>query len=144
MKRQVIIDTGPLVAFLNHRDRYHAWAKARFSELAPPLLTCEAVIAEACYLLRGTPGGARAVIELTSRGVIEIPFRLALHAGALGLLLERYASVPISLADAFLVLLSELLPGSVVFTLDADFQIYRRHGKGHIALIIPEHPSGRR
>ena len=144
MKRQVIIDTGPLVAFLNHRDRYHTWAKARFAELSPPLLTCEAVIAEACYLLRGTPGGAHAVIELISRGVIEIPFRLAPHAGALELLMERYASVPASLADAFLVLLSELFPESVVLTLDAEFQIYRRHGKSRIALIIPEHPSGRR
>lgn len=137
MKRQVIIDTGPLVAFLSHRDRFHGWAKAQFAELAPPLLTCEAVIAEACYLLRGTPGGAPAVIELISRGVIETPFRLTPHAGAIGQLLERYASVPISLADASLVLLSELLPGSAVLTLDSDFQIYRRHGKSRIALIIP-------
>lgn len=143
MKRQVIIDTGPLVAFLNNRDRFHVWVKARFAELAPPLLTCEAVIAEACYLLRGKPGGAPAVIELLSRGVIETPFRLAPHAGALARLMERYASVPISLADASLVLLSELLPESAVFTLDGDFRIYRRHGKSRIALIIPEQPSGR-
>ena len=138
MRPQVLVDTGPLVAFLNRRDRHHAWAKARFAELAPPLLTCEAVVAESCYLLRAAPGGGVPVVKMIARGVIEIPFRLSPNAEALGVLLERYASVPISLADASLVLLSEQITESAVFTLDSDFRVYRRHGRARIPLIIPE------
>ena len=52
MKRQVILDTGPLVAFLNSRDRYHDWAKAQWAQTGPPRSTCEAVVSEACFLLR--------------------------------------------------------------------------------------------
>ena len=52
LKKRVLMDTGPLVASLNRRDRFHLWAKARLSELEPPISTCEPVLAEACFLLR--------------------------------------------------------------------------------------------
>ena len=55
----VLADTGPIVAYLNGRDRYHAWAVAVFKQLRPPLLTCEAVLSEAVFLLRSAPGGRR-------------------------------------------------------------------------------------
>lgn len=141
-RRQVIVDTGPLVALLNRRDRHHAWAKERFAELEPPLLTCEAVIAESCYLLRNLPGGCTAVLKMIARGIIEVPFRLAPNAEALGALLDRYASVPMSLADATLVLLAGQLPESAVFTLDGDFSSYRRRGNERIPLVIPASGKG--
>lgn len=137
------MDTGPLVAFLNGKDRHHGWAKARLAEIAPPMLTSEVVIAEACHLLRALPGGARAVLELVARGVVEIPFRLDRHAEALGALMARYADVPIALADASLVLLAEEISGSAVLTLDSDFLGYRKHGRTRIPLIIPEDARSR-
>ena len=71
MKKHLLMDTGPLVASLNRRDRYHLWAKARLSELEPPISTCEPVLAEACFLLRDIPGGAAAVLTLVDRGVLR-------------------------------------------------------------------------
>ena len=61
MRRQVVLDTGPLVAFLNRRDRHHGWATGQLAEVEAPLLTCEAVLSEACFLLQGARGGSRAV-----------------------------------------------------------------------------------
>ncbi len=49
---EILADTGPLVAYLDRSDRDHAWAKETFMRLTRPLLTCEAVIAEALFLLR--------------------------------------------------------------------------------------------
>jgi len=92
VKRKIILDTGPLVALLNLRDTYHDWAKVQFSEIEPPLLNCEAVISEACFLLRGFPGGPRAVLDLVNRGVIAIPFHLDAEADPVMRLLTRYAS----------------------------------------------------
>ena len=50
MTRRVILDTGPLIAILNPRDRHHRWAQEQWAQVTPPFLTCEAVITEACFL----------------------------------------------------------------------------------------------
>jgi len=42
-----VLDTGPLVALLNRRDRYHRWTAEQWAEVEPPVLTCEAVLTEA-------------------------------------------------------------------------------------------------
>jgi hypothetical protein len=54
------MDTGPLVAFLNRRDRHHGWTVKTVGGLQAPFLTCEAVLSEACFPLEKTPGGAEA------------------------------------------------------------------------------------
>lgn len=137
MKGVVILDTGPLVASVNRRDAYHAWARKQFADLAPPLLTCDAVLAEACYLLRDTHGGSHAVLELLERGVVISNFPVAPHAASLKALMAKYSGVPMSLADACLVRLSELHDNVTVMSLDHDFLIYRRHGRQGIPVLMP-------
>lgn len=141
MRSRVILDTGPLVALLNRRDDYHAWARACFAETEPPLLTCEAVISEACFLVRTSSKGPQTVIDLLQRGVLAIPFRIDEEAQRLAKLLARYASVPMSLADACLVRMAEQQAKGVVMTLDSDFRIYRKHGRQVIPTIMPK-PGG--
>jgi len=126
-----------LVALLNRRDRHHAWAETVWSEVEAPLLTCEAVLAESCHLLRRTEAGPAAVMELLRRGAIAIGFSLAEESPAVGRLIKRYGDVPISLADACLVRMSELLTGSEVMTVDSDFRVYRRQGRGIIPTMMP-------
>ncbi len=137
MRRGVLLDTGPLVAFLNRRDKYHAWAQSQWNQIAPPMLTCEAVLSEACFLLSDTPHGSGAVVQLLQRGVFSLPVRLEDQAQAIGRLMEKYRSVPISLADACLVRMSELFSSSPVFTVDTDFGLYRKHSRQVIPTIMP-------
>ncbi|MDE0044583.1 MAG: PIN domain-containing protein [bacterium] len=134
----IILDTGPLVAFLNRRDAYHHWAVDQWSNATPPLLTCEAVVAEACYLVRTFSGGEAAVLELVARGVVEIPFVLADQAHDVARLLKKYCNVPMSLADGCLVRMAEQLASSAIMTLDSDFAIYRRNGREVIPLLTPD------
>lgn len=138
MRRRVLLDTGPLVAFLNARDHFHDWAKRRLAEIAPPILTCEAVIAEACHLLRSTNGGAEAVLGLLDSGLVVVPFRLEDEVEPLRRLLARYRDLPVSLADACLVRLAELERDPLVLTLDSDFRVYRIHGRQAIPFWMPE------
>lgn len=138
MKNCVVLDTGPLVAFLNRHDAWHAWVMERMADFEPPLLTCEAAISEACFLLRRSPGGAVAVLEMLERGVLKVALRLADEAPHIKRLLQRYSDVPMSAADAGLVRIAELAEGSRVLTLDSDFRRYRRHGRQVIPLIIPD------
>jgi predicted nucleic acid-binding protein len=134
---QVIVDTGPIVALLNARDAWHDWARRAFGRMEPPLLTCEPVLAEASYLVRRLPGGPEAVIDLVGRSVLQVAFRLDTELLALRTLLAKYRSVPMSLADACLVRMTELSPRTSVMTLDSDFKVYRRSGRLKIPLIAP-------
>lgn len=131
------MDTGPLVALLHERDLDHDWAVEAWSRMKKPLATCEVVLCEATHLMRRLPGGREAVLSLLQRGAVEIAFRIEDELLALRSLLSRYASVPMSLADACLVRMSELDPEATVLTTDSDFRVYRRAGRHVIPVIIP-------
>jgi predicted nucleic acid-binding protein len=138
MTPPVLLDTGPLVAFLNRRDRHHEWALAQWANMKPPFLTCEAVLAEACFLLRRSSGGSQAVMQLLARGIVAAPFRLEEESSAVAKLLFRYASVPMSLADACLVRMAEQYPTGIMMTLDRDFRVYRKLGRQVIPVKMPD------
>ncbi len=132
-----MLDTGPLVALLNRRDRYHRWTTEQWAEVEPPVLTCEAVLTEACFLLRKSPGGPAAVLELVSRSVVTVAYDVEADVEALSRLMTRYADVPMSLADACLVRMVERQPDAAVLTLDRDFRVYRSHGRRVIPALMP-------
>ena len=135
---RTLLDTGPLVAFLNRNDRWHQWAKAQMGALTPPLLTCEPVLTEACFLIRRNGGQPAEVLRKIQAGVIVVALDLQTEAAALETLMRRYADTSMSLADACLVRLSELHSDCQVFTLDPHFRRYRRHGRQVIPLLTPE------
>jgi predicted nucleic acid-binding protein len=135
-----IIDTGPLVAFFDRSDKFHSWAKEKWSHAPTPMVTCEPVLTEAVYLLQEHAGLApEKVLALVERKVITVPFVIEEHTGALSRLLNRYRDQQMQLADACVVRLSELRRDSVVFTLDKEeFRIYRRFERQVIPLVAPE------
>ncbi len=137
MKQGVLVDTGPLVAFLNRRDRFHDWTAAQWNQIAAPMLTCEAVVSESCFLLSRIKSGSDRVMQLIQREILMISFHLDEHIDPVKKLLIKYQSVPMSLADACLVRMSELYSNSYVFTLDSDFNLYRKNGRQVIPSIMP-------
>jgi predicted nucleic acid-binding protein len=102
-----IVDSGALVAPLDPREEHHVWAREALSRQPLPWFTCESALSEALFLLHEP------------------------HLRA------KYSSVPMSLADACLVRMSETLPDPVVVTTDADFRIYRRHSRQVIPCLMP-------
>ncbi len=137
MQQKVIIDTGPLVAFLNKSDQYHNWAKNNFAQLKPPFYTCESVISEVCFLLRHSEVGIQNTFQLVERELLDISFNLESEIGIVKKLMNKYKDIPMSLADACLVRMSEQISGSTICTLDRDFRIYRKDKRKVIPLIIP-------
>ena len=104
-----------------------------------PLLTCEAVLSETCFLLRKRHASQTPIVfEMLKEGLIIIPFQATDHAHALQVLMQKYADVPMSFADACLVRMAECYDDSAILTLDADFRLYRKHGRQCIDAIMPD------
>lgn len=121
----VLLDTGCVVALLDASEEHHEACSEVVASLDGPLVTCEAVIAESCYLLRQIRGAPEAVIENVERDVFLLPFRLSGCAAAIAKLMKRYRDVPMAFADACLVQLAEALQTGRILTLDDDFRVFR-------------------
>lgn len=134
---KVLVDTGPLVAVLNANDEHHIWAKEIFGFLSPPLLTCEAVLSEAQFLLSGRGGDPSTVLDWAQRGIIQLSFNAANEIPRLRSLQSSYRTLPMDFADACLVRMSELHSRCRVLTTDSHFRIYRRNGRQIIPVLAP-------
>lgn len=133
----ILLDTGPWVALHCRDDAFHSWAREHFASISGPLLTCEAVVAETTFLLARNGHDPAKALALVSRGVVRIGMALGEEISSVQALFQRYGNVPASLADACLIRMSELHERCRVLTLDADFHIYRRHGRKVIPLLRP-------
>lgn len=135
MARNVLVDAGFLVALLSHRDSHHKWAAAQALGHAPPWRTCDAVLSEAFHLLgaHGAPG----LSALLRRRALIAAFNMDNDVEPVLKLLQKYADVPVSLADACLVRMTETLPDPVILTTDSDFRIYRRHSRQIVPCVMP-------
>jgi predicted nucleic acid-binding protein len=131
---KAIADTGFLVAFANRNDRHHEWAIGIAERVSEPLLTCEAVLAEAAFHLQSVP----LVLAMLHEGLVTLAFDCREHLPQLGALAERYADRHPDLADLCLIRMSELHPRHSVVTVDReDFRVYRRNKREAIPLICP-------
>lgn len=133
-----IIDTGPIVALLNRKDRHNAWIRKALNVIEPPIFTAESVVSEAAFLLTRAAGNPDSLLTLLAEDILRIDFQAAQEVPALQTLMRKYASVPMSFADACLVRMTELEPDSIVITLDSDFTVYRRNRRRTIPTIMPD------
>jgi predicted nucleic acid-binding protein len=134
----VIADTGALVAFIDPDTREHGWACEVARHLRRPFLTSEPVLTEAAFILARNGFDADALFALADTGTLLVGIDFNHDRSHLRTLMRRYRDVPMSLADATLVRLSELHRDVRVWTLDSDFHIYRRHGNKAIPVLMPE------
>lgn len=122
----ILLDTGPIVALLSESDASHTRARQLFAECAPPFRCCEAVIAEACFLMgKVHAAGPAEVIALGRKGVYDIAISVDEDWIHIEALLRKYSDRPISLADACLVRCAEIHQEARILTFDGDFSIYR-------------------
>ncbi len=136
MSSRGVVDTGPLVAFINRSDGFHPWAAEALGRFEPPLHSCEAVISEAWHLLGRARGGRDALRSLLSARLVVVTVGLVSESRRVFELLAKYADQPMSVADACLVRMAELDKGATLVTLDRDFLVYRR-GRSALRILAP-------
>lgn len=133
----VLLDSSVLVAWLDKRDRWHRKCVALRPSLRPPLMTCEAVIAESCYLLRGIGGAAEDVLANVANRTFQIPFQLSAGAGDVQKILYKYRDTPADFADACLIHMADQLDTGDILTLDSDFAHYRWRRNRRFHMLVP-------
>jgi predicted nucleic acid-binding protein len=122
----ILLDSGPLVALLSRNDANHDRARRIFAACAPPFRCCEAVVAEACFLMRKVhPAGPADVVALGARGLYSIAVSAHEHWRNIEALLRKYSNRPISFADACLIRCAEIHEEPRILTFDSDFSVYR-------------------
>lgn len=133
----VLLDSSVIAAFFDRRERYHGKCAEIVAGLRRPLVTCEAVISESCYLLAATPGAPEYVLRNVAEGVFRIPFQMEPAAAQVLSILQKYRDTPASFADACLIQMAEVLDTGDILTLDSDFKHYRWRRNRSFRLLIP-------
>jgi hypothetical protein len=136
MPKKIIVDAGPIVAFLHEGDQWHKWAVKQFSRFSE-FQTCDAALAEACARLAYGGFSQSEAVRLVEQGAIKLTFLTNYNIGRVLALMEKYSDVPMDFADACIVVMSEEEKDALVVTTDADFSIYRRYGRDVIPTLRP-------
>ena len=138
MANRIIVDSGPLVALLSPRDRAHEWCLSQMETFEEPLVTCDAVLSEAFFLLkRHADRGSEELMEMIRRGLVRSMFSFSEKEDRILSIMKKYAKLPTSFADLCLVAMAEQFKNAKVWTLDSDFRIYRKIDRRLIPLISP-------
>lgn len=131
---RAIADTGFLVAFARSADQHHDWALHVAKGITGPLLTCEAVLAEAAFHLESSSY----VLSLVEDELLQVAFDFSQNLSQLQELARRYGDRKPDLADLCVIRMSELYPRHTVITVDErDFRVYRRNKRESIPLLCP-------
>lgn len=125
----ILADTGFFIALLSPRDRLHQVARTALLRIDEPLITTYPVITETCYLLLREAGShippqfLNSFVDNPDLSVFDLQVE---HFQRLAALMDRYADLPMDLADASLVVAAEQLEEGRILTSDRrDFTIYR-------------------
>jgi uncharacterized protein len=135
-----LVDTGPLVAYLDGGDREHHAVVERLDAYSGALVTTSAVITEAMHLVSAAQAGPGLLAQFVQASGLTVcdPCQ-APELREAAALMEKYRSLPMDFADATLVLLSEALEVREILTLDrGGFTAFRTRDGKPFVLILDE------
>jgi len=135
--KPVLLDTGTIVALLDSTDTFHTRCSEAMADVGAPLITCETVIAESCYLLRDVDGAAKAILHSVATREFLIPISLPDAAPHVRRILTKYRDRNVDLADVFLIHLANEFSTGDILTVDSGFQIYRWGRNKPFRLLVP-------
>ncbi len=136
--RTWLVDTGPLVAYLDARDPAHDSVAACLDRFTGGLSTTSAVITEVMHFVAPSPAGPRLLADfVTASGLNVVDFTQPEMLSEAADLMGKYSDLPMDFADATLVLLAERLQVLEVLSLDRrGFTVFRARGRKAFQLVL--------
>lgn len=133
----ILVDASFLVSVYDKQEPYHRQCMAVLDQVNQPLVTCEPVVTEAVYLLRGLAGAPQAILASIQEGQLELPFQLARGVDKVLAYYAKYRDTPADFADACLIAMADQLDTGDILTLDSDFKHYRWKRNRTFRLLVP-------
>lgn len=124
MKR-ALIDAGPLIALFNNRDRYYHKITDFLRTYSGELVTTWPVMTEVCHMLDFNTQAQIDFLKWVRRGGVKLVLLDDQDISRIISLSEKYADIPMDLADATLIVVAEKLNISDIVTIDSDYYVYR-------------------
>ncbi len=134
-----LIDAGPMISLFDKSDRYHNTILSCLAGYQGHLVTTWPVITEAAHMLSFDVGAQINLLQWINRGALQIAYLGVQHLGRLIELLHKYSDLPMDLADGSLIVVSEFMNLADIITIDADYYVYRAHGKRAFNNILSEY-----
>ncbi len=136
--RAWLLDTGPLVAYLDARDPAHAEVVPCLERFSGELFSTSAVLTEAMHFVAPSPAGPRLLADFVgASGLTVFDFTQAAALAAAADLMEKYSDLPMDFADATLILLAEQLEVLEILSLDRrGFTVYRTREGSSLQLVL--------
>ncbi len=132
----ILVDAGPLVAFVNARDQHHRRCRGVFASTRGPFGTVWPAVTEAMFLLENLPAGQEAVWEMLERRAVRLLALTEEDVPRVRELMKKYRNRPMDMADAALVRVAEREGLRRILTVDRkDFEVYRIHGRGRFEIL---------
>jgi predicted nucleic acid-binding protein len=133
----ILIDTGAIFALFDEDDWAHERCVRALERIHRPLVTCEAVITESCYLLRRRRDAVDAVLANVETGFFGIPLRISHSSRQIREIFRKYGDTPADFADACLIAMADELNIGDILTIDSDFKHYRWRRTRKFNMLIP-------
>lgn len=122
---KTLIDSGPLVALFDSDDKYHAVVKKTLGRFSGELITTWPVLAEVTHLLSFSIAVQMDFLEWIRRGALTIENLESEDIDYVVARMQKYSDRPMDLADATLMCIAERNHLKHIFSIDADFSIYK-------------------
>ena len=134
--KNALIDAGPLIALFDKDDKYHNRVREYLSHTQKTLVTTWPVITETCHMLDFSVDAQLDFLEWAYRGGLQIYELGSNDLERVIALTRKYRDRPMDLADASLIVTSEILGIKQIIAIDRDFEIYRRADKRQVENIL--------
>jgi len=133
----ILIDTGVIFALFDQDEWAHERCVRALRSIHRPLVTCEAVITESCYLLRRRRDAVDAVLANVETGFFGIPLQISRSARQIREIFHKYRGTPADFADACLIAMADAVSTGDILTLDGHFKHYRWRRTRKFNMLVP-------
>jgi uncharacterized protein len=135
----IVLDTGPLVAALNSKDKHHEECANLLRAHSGQLLVPAPVLTEVCWLLDSTrgPQAEAAFLEAVAHGELDLVALTVFDIHRMAELVRRYADLPLGAVDASVIAVAERLHIMDIATLDRRHFTVVRPSQGKTFNLLP-------
>lgn len=131
-----LIDAGPLIALFNKKDNYHSEIINFLKKNHAVYWTTWPVLTETSHMLDFSQKAQMNLLEWINRGGVQLVNLSEKHVSQIISYSQKFTDVPMDLADASLMVASDIIQSNKIVSIDSDFYIYRNIRNNYLTNVF--------